>query len=89
MKDWRIYVVGFVVLLLMFASAAQRAHAFNYDWFDTTYAFDRAIVRLPDGEIIAGAVDSWKDYENSDQIQVKIDGVTYLVHSNNVALIAE
>ena len=78
-----------VVLMVVAVCGTQNASAINYDLFDTTYKFDRAVVRLPDGEIIEGAVDSWKDYENSDQIQVKIDGVTYLVHSNNVALIAE
>ena len=33
-----------------------------------------------------GAVQSWTDYEDGDQIQVKIDGITYLVHSSNIAL---
>lgn len=30
-------------------------------------------------------VESWRDYEG-DQLQVVIDGVTYLVHSSNVVL---
>lgn len=61
----------------------------NKDWFDTTYTYDRAIVSLPDGTIIDGKVDKWTDYEDGDQIQVTIDGVTYLVHSSNIALISE
>lgn len=61
----------------------------NRQVFDTTYKYDRAIIRLPNGEIIDGKVQSWRDYENSDQIQVKIDGVTYLVHSSNIVLIAD
>ena len=56
---------------------------------DTTYKFDRAIICLPDGTKIEGKCDSWLDYENSDVIQVKIDGVTYLTHYSNVILIAE
>jgi ribosomal protein S1 len=61
----------------------------NRQVFDTTYKYDRAIISLPNGEVIDGKVQSWRDYENSDQIQVKIDGVTYLVHSSNIVLIAE
>ena len=56
---------------------------------DTTYSFDRAIIQLPDGEIIEGKVSSWLDFEDSDQIQVKINGKTYLVHSENCVLIKD
>ena len=61
----------------------------NYQMIDTTYSFDRAIIYLPNGDIIDGKVDSWRDYEVGDQIQVKIDGVTYLVHSSDIVLIKE
>ena len=37
------------------------------------------------GTIVEGKLNSWDDYEG-DQLQVKIDGVTYLVHSSNVVL---
>lgn len=60
----------------------------NKQIIDTTYSFDKAIVNLPNGEIIEGKVDSWKDYEG-DQIQVKIDGKTYLVHAEDIVLISE
>lgn len=59
----------------------------NYNLIDTTFKFDRAIVSLPDGTLVEGEVESWRDYEDGDQIQVTIDGTTYLVHSANVALI--
>lgn len=48
-----------------------------------------AILALPDGSIVSGKIESWKDYDDGDQIQVKIDGTTYLVHSANIALIKE
>ena len=63
--------------------------AWNKQFFDTTYKFDRAIIALPDGTIIDGAVQSWTDFEDGDQLQIKIDGTTYLVHSTNAVLIAE
>ena len=61
----------------------------NYQILDTTYSFNKAIIFLPNGEIVEGEVDSWMDYEDGDQIQVKIDGVTYLVHSSDIVLIKE
>ena len=60
----------------------------NRQMVDFTFKYDKAVVSLPDGTIIKGDVSSWRDYEDGDQIQVKIDGVTYLVHSSNIALIA-
>lgn len=61
----------------------------NKQVIDLTYSYERAIISLPNGEIVDGKVQSWTDYEDGDQIQVKIDGVTYLVHSSQVALISE
>lgn len=61
----------------------------NRQIVDTTLTFDKAIISLPNGEIVEGKVTSWKDYEDGDQIQIKINGKTYLVHSSNVALINE
>lgn len=61
----------------------------NRQVIDLTYHYDRAIIQLPNGEIIDGEVESWSDYEDGDQLQIKIDGVTYLVHSQDVVLIAE
>ena len=61
----------------------------NKQLVDLNYKFDRAVLSLPNGEIVEGEVQSWTDYEDSDQIQVKIDGETYLVHSSQIVLIAE
>lgn len=61
----------------------------NKQLVDLTYAYDRAIIYLPNGEVVDGKISSWRDFEDGDQIQVKIDGKTYLVHSSNIVLIAE
>lgn len=54
---------------------------------DFTYKFDYAIIELQNGDVVEGKVESWLDFEDGDQIQVKVNGVTYLVHSSNVTLI--
>lgn len=63
--------------------------ACNKQVIDLTYSYERAIISLPNGEIVEGKVQSWTDFEDGDQIQVKIDGVTYLLHASQVILISE
>ena len=61
----------------------------NKQLVDMTYSYEYAIISLPNGEIVEGKVTSWTDFEDGDQLQIKIDGKTYLVHSSNVVLISE
>jgi len=34
---------------------------------DTTFSYDNAILALPDGSVISGKIESWKDYDDGDQ----------------------
>ena len=61
----------------------------NKQLVDLTYSYEYAIIALPNGEIVEGKVSSWTDFEDGDQIQVRIDGKTYLVHSSNIVLISD
>lgn len=61
----------------------------NAGIIDTKLKYDKAIISMPDGTVISGKVDKWWDYENSDMVQVEIDGTVYLTHSCNVVLIKE
>lgn len=61
----------------------------NMQVLDTTVTFDKAIIELPNGEVLEGKVESWRDFDGSDQLQVKIDGAMYLVHSSDCVLIKE
>ena len=60
----------------------------NKQIMDLTYSYEKAILQLPDGTIIEGKVQSWTDYADGDQIQVKIYGKQYLIHSEDVVLIS-
>jgi hypothetical protein len=77
------------MLMITLLLAATLSGCGNKQFFDATYTFNKAIISLPNGKVIEGQIDSWTDYEDGDQIQVKIDGVTYLVHSSDVVLIKE
>lgn len=59
----------------------------NKKVFDTTYSFNYAYISLPNGECVEGTVQSWKDYEDGDQIQLTIDGVTYLTDTTRAVLV--
>ena len=61
----------------------------NKQMVDLTYSYEYAIIALPNGEVVEGKVTSWTDFEDGDQIQVKINGKTYLVHSSNIVLISD
>ena len=78
-----------VTIILLALATATLSGCGNKQFFDTTYTFNKAIISLPNGQVVEGKIDSWTDYEDGDQIQVKINGVTYLVHSSDVVLIKE
>ena len=59
----------------------------NMQLVDTTFSYDTAQIQMPDGTVVSGKIDSWRDYEDGDQLQIVIDGVTYLTHAENVVLI--
>lgn len=84
LSEGLIVVIILLAVLMIFVMVGC-----NYQMVDLTYSFERAMMFLPNGEVIEGEVDSWMDYENSDQIQIVIDGVTYLTHISNVVLISE
>ena len=73
-----------VVLVLIFAILLSGC---NKQIVDTTFSFNYGIVYSPSGDVIAqGKVQSWADFEDGDQLQVKIDGVMYLTHASNIVL---
>ena len=74
------------IILILAMIFAFSACGYNRQIIDLDYKFNYAIIFLPDGNRIEGKVTSWTDFEQSDMIQLKIDGVTYLTHSSNVIL---
>lgn len=77
-----------IILTLLVIIVGLMSGCGNQQLFDSTYTFDYAIIALPNGEIVEGDVQSWNDYDG-EQLQVVINGVTYLTHSENVVMIAE
>jgi predicted small secreted protein len=51
--------------------------------------FNYCYVRLDGEEIEKGFVTQWRDYDNSDVVQVLVNGKYYLTHYSNVVLISD
>lgn len=51
--------------------------------------FTYCYVVLGGKEVVKGAVTQWRDYENSDVVQVLVDGKYFLTHYTNVVLVAD
>lgn len=79
-------IISIIICLVLVLSLTSCG---NKNLLDLTYTFNHAILSLPDGSIVEGQVQSWRDYEDDDQIQVKINDIVYLVHSSNVVLMAD
>ena len=77
-----------LLLVVILALTVMLLAGCNKQLVDLTYSYEYAIIGLPNGETIEGKVSSWTDYEDGDQLQIRIDGKTYLVHSSNVVLIS-
>ena len=79
-----------VLLLTTIVMVLSLTACGNKTLLDTTYTFDEAIIRLPDGSVISGEITTWTDYEDGDSLQITLkDGNTYLVHASNAVLISK
>lgn len=72
-------------ILLVMIFAVTLLWGCNKQVVDFTYAYEYAIVKLPNGKVVEGKLQSWNDYEG-EQLQLVIDGQTYLVNSMNVVM---
>lgn len=80
-----IFATIIVVSIIAFGAIMIQTFVGNRTIIDTKFYYDYAIVQLANGEVIEGKVDSWRDYEG-EQLQLTINGETWLVHSANVSL---
>lgn len=82
-------LLSIICVAALVFTAMCLATACNKSIIDTTWNFDYAYIKLPTGEVVQGKVTSWKDFDDGDQIQVTINGKTYLTHITNVVLVSD
>lgn len=76
----------YILLAVVILAAAILFSACNKTVADLTYKYNYAWIELPGGEVVEGAVQSWTDFEDGDQIQVKIHGVIYLTDTTRCVM---
>ena len=80
-----IKVISLIILILAFIVIALLLSGCNRQVIDLNYSFNYAIINTFNGTV-EGKVSSWRDFDDGDQLQVTIDGVTYLTSATNVIL---
>lgn len=61
----------------------------NSTLIDTTYTYDRAIIKLANDEVVEVNIERWCDYDG-EQLQITAkDGTIYLTSSYNCVLIKD
>ena len=82
-------IIGLILAIVLTLSVVLTLASCNKQIFDTTYAFDYALVQFPDGTCEKIEIQKWDDYDG-EQIQITSkDGTTYLVNSVNCVLVSE
>ena len=87
MKKSIALILVFLVVVLATMTACQSFE--GYDFIDTKYHFDRAIIKMPDGKVIEVEIAKWADSEGEQLTITGKDGKVYLVNSENCVLIKD
>lgn len=78
-----------ITTVVMLTTCAGCRNYKGYDIVDTNYHFDRAIMRMPDGEVVEVEIEKWADAEGEQITITGKDGKRYLVSSINCILIED
>lgn len=89
MKKLIIFVMIVVMLLCSTACTGCSCNYKGYDFLDNDYHFDKAIIKLPNGEVKIVDIAKWSDAEGEQLTILSADGTRYLVSSINCVLIEE
>lgn len=87
MKRFICLIIVTLVLLATITSCGEASPGYNREFCDTTWKFNYCYIYIGGEKLVEGKVDSWLDFENSDMIQVKVEGKIYFTHSSNVVLV--
>lgn len=87
MKKIILKLVVIMVVLAILVAAFTGCNYDGYDFVDTNYHFDKAIVKMPDGSVETWEIRKWADCEGEQLTITTKDGKRYLVSSNNCILV--
>ena len=80
-----IWIITFAVIIGLFSG--YKALNINKDFLKVDYNFKKAVIKLPNDEVVTGEVEEWTTYDNKDTVKVKLkNGKQYLGHSSDIVL---
>lgn len=77
---------AYILLAVVILAATILFSGCNKTVADFTYKYNYAWIELPGGDVVEGPVQSWTDFEDGDQIQVKINDVIYLTDTTRCVM---
>lgn len=89
MKKIIITTALLLALLLTLTACAQIQTGNRVVGGSDVQTFTYAYIALGGERLVQGYITQWRDYDNSDTVQVMIDGKYYLTHYTNVVMVAD
>ena len=92
MRKWMLLVPMALLLIavaFMFTGCVAQNTGNRVTHGTDVQTFTYAYIRLGDKDIAEGYITQWRDYYNSDTVQIMIDGKYYLTHYSCVVMIAD
>lgn len=85
----KVVILTVFILIIVVILGVFRTNIFNKQLVDFTFSYDKCITTVGN-KVYEIEIDSWKDYTDGEQLQIKgKDGKIYLVSANNSILIKE
>ena len=90
-KNMKVFILiaVMIVIVLLLTSCSEHKTGNRITGGKDVQTFTNCYVVLGGKEIVRGAITQWRDYDNSDTVQVLVNGKYYLTHYSNVVLIAD
>lgn len=82
-------LVLLVLLCLAFTGCSEIKTGNRVTSGKDVQTFTYAYIRLGEKDIVEGYITQWRDYEDSDTVQIMIGGKYYLTHYSCVVMVAD
>ena len=89
MKRTFLAVLLIVLLVALSACSDPTIKGNRVTYGKDVQTFTYAYIRLGDKDIVEGYITQWRDYDDSDTIQIMINGKYYLTHYSCVVMVAD
>ena len=88
--SWKVVLTVLLAIACLFVFAGcERKTGNRITSGKDVQTFTYCYIALGDQKVVEGAVTQWRDYDDSDTVQVLVNGKFYLTHYTNVILVAD